>query len=149
MTGTKREVLPGDSAEQQKAEVLLIAGLSKRLGVSLAKERLELPNGGWLEMDGISRTPPIVCEAWAHLGPAKGGQKHKLLADAFKLAYASQFFPDARKIIVLADKDAARHLRGRGWMGKALKAFHIEVHAVSLPRTIRAKVKAVQRQQVR
>lgn len=149
MSGTRREAHPGDSAEQREAEALLIAGMSKRLGVSLAKDRLELPNGGWMELDGVSDVPPVLCEAWAHLGPAKGGQKHKLLADALKLLYASQFFPGARKIIVLADKDAARHLQGRGWMAGVLKAFRIEVRTVSLPKTIRAKVQAAQRRQVR
>lgn len=125
---------PGDSPEQRAAEGALIAGLARRLGVTLAKKRIALPEGGALEIDGVSESPPIICEAWAHLGRAKTAQKHKLLTDAFKLIYAAQFLPkETRKILVVADPKAVRHLDGKGWMAQALRANGVTIEVVDLP----------------
>jgi hypothetical protein len=113
---------PGDSPEQRAAEGLLITGLSQRLGVPRAKKRIVLP-GGVLEIDGVSESPPIICEAWAHPGRAKTAQRNKLFTDAFKLIYAAQFLPkETRKILVVADPKAVRHLGGKGWMAQALRS---------------------------
>ena len=72
---------PGDSAEQRETEVLLVNLLAEKLGVRLVKKRIDLPGGGWLEVDGASDSPPIICEAWAHVGTAKVAQKHSTCAD--------------------------------------------------------------------
>jgi hypothetical protein len=85
----------GDSAEQRSAEVLLVARLGRLMGVSLAKRRIALPSGGWLEVDGASNSPPILCEAWAHYGLPKSAQKAKVMKDAFKLCFAASLVPKA------------------------------------------------------
>jgi len=64
----------GDSIEQREAELLLIAALGERLGVQLSKHRFNLPEGGWLEIDGMCQVPPLLCEAWAHHGKPKSAQ---------------------------------------------------------------------------
>ncbi len=139
---------PGDSPEQRAAEETLIAGLARGLGVMLAKKLIALPEGGVLEIDGVSASPPIICEAWAHLGSAKTAQKHKLLTDAFKLIYAAQFLPkETRKVIVVADPKAVRHLDGKGWMAQTLRASRVEIEVVDLPtETIEALRRAQERQ---
>lgn len=58
----------GDSSEQRAAETLLIDTLAKRLEVQLIPKRYPLPEGGRLEFDGWCENPPIICEAWAHIG---------------------------------------------------------------------------------
>lgn len=140
----------GDSIEQRLAESALLEELGKKLGVTLTKKTLRLPDGGRLELDGASDAPPIICEAWAHIGPAKVAQKHKLMTDAFKLSFASLFLPSGtRKILVMADPEAARHLRGRGWMAQALKANNIELHFVELRAETIDAVRAAQKRQFR
>lgn len=108
-----------------------------------------MPDGGHPQFDGFCEEPLTLCEAWAHIGLAKSAQRNKVLADAFKLLYATQFYPNARKILALADHDAARHLQGTGWSGQALKKFGIEVHVVGLPESVREDIKKAQERQYR
>ncbi len=81
-------------------------------------------------------------------GSAKTAQKHKLLTDAFKLIYAARFLPkEARKVLVVADPKAVRHLDGKGWMAQALRANRVEIEVVDLPtETIEALWRAQERQ---
>lgn len=67
------------------------------LGVKLEKRTILLPEGGSLELDGVAEHPSIICEAWAHIGPARGAQKYKIMTDAFELIFASQLFPAGRE----------------------------------------------------
>jgi len=149
-THTSRLRPAGDSVEQRAAEARLIQGLAEELRVILVKKNLHLPDGGKLELDGSCDNPPIACEAWAHIGPAKVAQKQKLMTDAFKLIFASQFLPKGtRKILVLADADAAKHLRGRSWMAQALKANRVELKIIDLPQEAIDSLRAAQKRQYR
>lgn len=141
---------PGDSTEQRQVEELLINLIATRLGIALKKRRIDLPGGGWFEVDGASDSPPIICEAWAHIGLAKSAQKNKLVADAFKLVFAGQLLPaETKKILVVADADAVHHLQGRSWMAQALRANRVEIAVVELPEDVRAQLREAQRRQFR
>ena len=76
-----------------------------QLGVVLGPGLLVLPDGTLVVLDAISEDPPVLVEAWAHQGPPKAAQKHKVMTDALKLIWAeSVLFPvGARKILALAD----------------------------------------------
>ena len=140
----------GDSSEQRAAETLLIATLSKRLGVQLIPKRYSLPEGGRLEFDGWCENPPIICEAWAHIGPAKSAQKNKLAADALKLVFAARFMAQGtRRILILADRAAASHLGPSAWMTQALKAFGVEIEFVDLPQEVVEGLRKAQKRQFR
>jgi hypothetical protein len=118
--------------------------------VNLTKRSLDLPEGGRLELDGASDEPPIIVEAWAHIGRAKSAQKHKLMTDAFKLIFAAQFVsPNTRKILLLADPQAGNHLRGSSWMAQALKASRVEIRTVELAPEVVATLHEAQRRQFR
>jgi hypothetical protein len=141
---------PGDSLEQRKVEDILVAGLSEKLGVSLCKKRFTLPADGYLEVDGFSESPPVLCEAWAHQGRPKAAQKAKVLADAFKLVYAARLVrKPCRLILVFADKAAAAHFEGNSWMAQALRAHGIKTHIVELPETARVAIRKAQERQFR
>jgi len=141
---------PGDSAEQKEAEKLLVDWLSERLGVKLETARLPLPSGGWLEIDGACESPPILCEAWAHQGPPKSGQKQKVVTDAFKLIYAGQLVSGRPRLILLfGDVEAASHFKGTSWMAQAIRASGIEVRVAELPDPVRAMIRKAQARQFR
>jgi hypothetical protein len=79
-----------DSAEQRSAETFALEAVGKKLGVELLPRRLQLPDGSCVEIDGGTEgPPPVLAEVYAHQGRLKGGQFHKLLADAFKPASCS------------------------------------------------------------
>jgi hypothetical protein len=116
----------------------------------LAKRTFPLPDGGRIEVDGVNDDPPILCEAWAHQGPAKSAQKHKVMTDALKLLYAAKLMGGKPRLILLfGDEAAAAHLRGRSWMGQVLKGNGIEIQVVSLPEPIRARILKAQERQFR
>lgn len=140
----------GDSDEQRQAGEHLIQRLAQELGVSLSLKRMNLPRGGWLELDGYSEEPPIISEAWAHIGPPKSAQKSKVAKDAFKLLLAEKLLNrDFRKILVFADSRAAAHFLGRSWIARGLDAAGIEVKVFELPDRIREMVLGAQRRQFR
>ena len=148
---TVTERPPGDSPEQREAEKAIIQALSAKLRVSLTPAVLQLKGGSRLTVDGVSQQPPILCEAWAHLGAPKSGQKQKVMMDAFKLAFIAQHWNhrNPRLFLAFADDAAAKPFRGRSWMAHALSAFGISIHVVDLPSGLRVKVAAAQRRQRR
>ncbi len=146
------KAVASDSREQRVAEPEMLAALGEQLGVSLAAKIYDL-GGARLEIDGAAAGPdgrPILCEACAHHGAVKAGQARKIIADAFKLVYAERALGvKVRKIILLADEEAARVFRGKGWVAAAFRALEIEIHVVSLPPDVSARVRQAQARQYR
>jgi len=140
---------PSDSSEQRDAEVDLITGLSKELGVPLQKRELDLTTCA-IQIDGYSENPPIMCEAWAHRGKPKGGQPHKVLTDAFKLLFADTVLGKKhRKILVFADEAARKPFVEHGWQAQCLEHFGFETYVVSLPKEQLERIKKAQERQRR
>lgn len=141
---------PGDSQEQRDAEAVMVAALAQRLGVELRPRALTLPDGERIELDAASDDLTVLCEAWAHQGAAKSAQKHKLLADAFKLTLAARVVGgNPRLFLLLSDEQACKHLRGRSWANAALREFGIELQVVELSDDIRSRIRAAQDRQFR
>jgi hypothetical protein len=141
---------PGDSSEQKAAERVAMDLLSERLGVPLSPLRIPLHGGGRLELDGASRDPPILVEAWAHQGPPKAAQKAKIMTDAMRLQLAARTLgTEPKLVLLLTDHEAAAHFTGRSWMAEALRELSIEVQVVDLPEDVRQAVLRAQTRQYR
>jgi hypothetical protein len=141
---------PGDSSEQRGAEAIMLAALSERLGAALAPARVHLPDGSWVEIDGVGSDPAVLVEAWAHQGPTKPAQRNKVLSDALKLLHvASQLPVPHRKVLCLSDEEAAQPFLGRSWYAGALRSFGIEVAVVTLGDEWRGRVLRAQARQYR
>ena len=142
--------LPGDSSEQQEAENWLLDCLSRHLGVTLTKKRFSLDEGGWIELDGFCESPLVLCEVWAHIGPPKGGQKNKVMADAFKLLFLNTLVKgDGIRILLFADREAAAHFQGKSWMAQCLNKHGIIVEIIELPLELKTKILKAQKRQYR
>ncbi|MGB2841244.1 MAG: hypothetical protein WBC40_02010 [Halobacteriota archaeon] len=142
--------LSGDSSEQREAEEWLVNALSKKLGLSLTKKRLDLPEGRWIELDAFYESPLVLCEVWAHIGPPKSAQKYKVMTDAFKLLFASTLVKgNGKRILLFADRDAAAHFQGNSWMAQCLKKHNIMAEIIELPPELKIKVQKAQRRQYR
>lgn len=152
--GVEAEALPGpppgDSSEQRDAEAILLAALGERLGVPLAPARVFLPDGSYVDVDGLGADPAVLVEAWAHQGSPKSAQRNKVLADALKLVHvASQLPVPHRKVLCLSDEEAARPFVGRSWYAGALRSMGVEVLVVPLPGPWRERILAAQARQYR
>ncbi len=137
-----------DSSVQREAQMMMLERLGDELDCTLAiDDRI-----GAMEIDGVSQSPPILVEAWAHQGPPRGGQYHKVMNDAFKLIYARSIFkgvgqPKPRLMLAFADDRAAAPFCGKGWRAQALDAAGIEVRVVDLPEVVRVGLRHTQETQ--
>ena len=118
-----------DSSEQRAIEGDILAALAKALGVSFSAETpvpLEV-----LKLDGYAPgPPPVLVEVFAHVGPSKGGQRHKIAHDMTKLLLAEKLLAvPCRKVIAVIDKATVSHL-SRGWNHEFADSFGIEVRVV-------------------
>lgn len=141
----------GDSREQRHAERVMLDLLGERMGVVLKPRRIPLEEGVRVEIDGADDELSIIVEAWAHQGPPKVAQKHKVLADALKLLHVAARLPVApRLVLCLCDPEAAHHFAtARSWAAHALRAFAIDIAVVELPADLKAAVRAAQQRQYR
>jgi hypothetical protein len=145
-------VLAGDSAEQRGAERVMLDLLGAQLNLHLNPATITFPSGERVEVDGADASRTVLAECWAHQGPPKSAQKHKILADAFKLAWiATTVYPRPRLILCLSDLlAAAPFLPGaRSWAARALQDHHITVSVVTLPGDLRQRLLEAQHRQYR
>ena len=94
----------------------------------------------------------VLVECWAHQGPPKAAQKHKVLADALKLTWiASTLYPRPQLILCLSDPQAAAPFQpgARSWAAQALQDLGIRIEIVDLPDDIRESVVSAQHRQYR
>lgn len=147
-----RELPPGSSREQRDAERVMLDLLSQQLGCVLNPARLAVPSGERVEVDGADADLSVLVECWAHQGPPKSAQRHKVLADAFKLTWISTtMYPRPRLILCLSDPlAAAPFLPGaRSWAARAFQDLGVSVSVVDLPVELRQDLLQAQRRQYR
>ena len=137
----------GDSAEQRGAERVMLDLLGSRLGLELNPATITVRSGERVQVDGADGSRTVLAECWAHQGPPKSAQKHKVLADAFKLAWiATTIYPRPQLILCLSDPLAAAPFLpgGRSWASRALQDHLIAVSVVALPDELRQRLLAPQ-----
>jgi hypothetical protein len=142
----------GDSGEQRAAERVMLDLLGAQLGRALNPARITVPSGDRVEVDGADAGRTVLAECWAHQGPPKSAQRHKVLADAFKLAWiANILYPRPQLILCLSDPLAAAPFlpAAPSWAARALQDHGITVSVVSLPDDLRQRLLQAQRRQYR
>lgn len=147
-----RATTAGSSVEQRRAETAMLAIFGERLGLSLAPARLSVDAGVRVEVDGADRDRSVLVECWAHQGPPKVGQKHKVLTDALKLTWIASRLPmRPRLYLCLSDPLAAAPFRApsRSWAAQALRDLDVQIEIVELPEELRQAVVAAQARQYR
>jgi hypothetical protein len=151
--GLSGQGLPaGSSREQRDAERVMLDLLSCQLGQQLDPATICVPTGERVEVDGADAARTVLVECWAHQGPPKSAQRHKVLADAFKLAWiSSTLYPRPDLVLCLSDPQAAAPFLpgGRSWAARAFQDLGISVAVVTLPDDLRQRVLDAQRRQYR
>lgn len=118
--------------------------------ITIDQKKLNLPEGGWIELDAFCESPLVLCEVWAHIGPPKSAQKNKVMTDAFKLLFASTLVKgNGKRILLFADRNAAGHFQSKSWMVQCLKEHNIIVEIIELPPKLKIKVQKAQQRQYR
>jgi hypothetical protein len=146
------ELPPGSSREQRDAERVMLDLLDQQLGRELNPAKLAVPSGERVEVDGADADRSVLVECWAHQGPPKSAQRHKVLADAFKLTWLSTtMYPKPQLILCLSDPlAAAPFLPGaRSWAARAFQNLGVTISIVDLPAELRQDLLQAQRRQYR
>jgi hypothetical protein len=147
-----RAVPDGDSGEQRDAERVMLDLVGARMGRELNPDRITVPSGERVEVDGADAGRTVLAECWAHQGPPKSAQRHKVLADAFKLAWiATTLYPRPQLVLCLSDPLAAAPFMpaARSWAARALEDHGITVAVVTLPDDLRQRLLQAQLRQYR
>ena len=140
----------GDSSEQLSAESEMLELLGRELGTKLSGKNLQVFEDAQVQIDGVSEDPPILCEAFAHQGSLKPGQRKKVITDAFKLlAVEKALGSKYRKIILFANDEASKPFMGKSWYSRAFSELGIDVITVKLSSSTAACLRGAQQRQVR
>jgi len=140
---------PSDSEAQRRVERLLVDGVAREIGIPLAGETVPL-EGSTVQIDGMSREHRVLCEAFAHVGTLKAGQKRKLGNDVLKLLYAERCLTGTwRKVLAVPKGSAAVSAGPGGWQAHALSMFNIDIVPVELGAEIMIELKEAQLRQAR
>jgi hypothetical protein len=141
--------LGSDSLEQRDAERLILDGVERKVRKQLASGLLTLGVGGSVQVDGVSRDGSVLVEVFAHQGPLKGGQRHKIAGDVLKLiTLAREREPRPRLILAFADEPLARWAAGKSWLAASLAVWDVEVIVVDLDAQVRMGLRVAQARQV-
>ena len=139
-----------DSRAQRDAELVILAVLGERLGVTLCKTSIPTANGGRVEIDGASPDRAVLVEVFAHHGKVLSGQSHKLAKDVLKLSWIREAVGASRAIIAIADPVVEQYLmRPTAWLTQAIADLGIEVVRVGIDAETSATVRQAQSAQYR
>jgi hypothetical protein len=138
---------PSDSLEQRDAERDILEALEKRLGIRL---NMKVDIDQRVALDGFADgAVPVCVEVWAHQGPAKGGQVHKVMRDFCKLLLVEKLLGKrCHKVFAVCDDESLAFLN-RSWQGRFAKEFDIETVVLDVCDTTRARVLEAQKRQFR
>jgi len=70
----EREQHPSNSQIQQAAEKVMMERLGVMIGATLESAVVDLGDGVRIQVDGVSRQPPVLVEASARQGKPRGAQ---------------------------------------------------------------------------
>ncbi len=133
-----------DSSAQRDAEALIRVKVAEHIGRSLSSATVELSGGARVQVDGAASDGSVLVEIFAHQGPLKSGQRHKVAQDALKLITLGRGRPDAELFIAFGDTEAAAYATKGTWLSEALATWGVTVLVVELDQAVRQGIRAAQ-----
>jgi hypothetical protein len=127
---------PAPAPSHVDVEQQAVIALSARIGLPLRPVLIDVGDGVTVDLDGASRDHAVLAEVCPYLGPLRGAHTRKLVADAFKLAWAGARLKSDRLILAVVGREAHAYLRRRdAWLSAALVDNRIEIVYVGSRRT--------------
>ncbi len=121
--------------------------LEEKLGIKF-DTNASLPVDIGVKPDAIDLSNKVIVEAYARIGPVKGGQLHKIKGDILKLALiGKKLGKEWRKIMCFASDEAAKYVQGKSWVATAAREFGIEIYVTHLSEEQTEKVVSAQKRQ--
>ncbi len=144
---------PSLSNVQNDAQEKMLRDFERRnKGIKLEHEKvLSVGVGSTIKVDGYSKERQTVCEAWAHIGPTKPGQIHKVMQDVLKMLLLEKSLGYGLKkfYIFVDDKStneaSTKFSNGTSWMATCFQEFGIKIFLAKLPKVIIDKIRKAQK----
>jgi len=138
-----------DSQAQRDAECYMLKVLAEREGFPILAESVSLEDGVRIVLDGFNRERRYLCEVYAHLGPTRGAQGHKIARDVLKLVAAELKLGGTwRKVLCFSDPVAAQAIENKSWLAAVCRMLEVKAVVVPLSQELHERVTAAQRRQV-
>jgi hypothetical protein len=134
---------------QLAAEAEMRAALQDTFGPGLKPDTVLLDDTTPVKVDAVSPNRTVFIEIFAHQGLLKGGQRHKVAADALKLITIGREHLDAQLVMALVDETVAARLKSNTWLAAALRLWKVDVVVVPIKDDTRAQLRDTQVQQKR
>ncbi|HEY3741390.1 MAG TPA: hypothetical protein VGL53_16175 [Bryobacteraceae bacterium] len=113
---------------REKTEAAMLRSFGDHLGARLNPKSLPLPSGGYLEIDGFSASPAVLCQVYAEVGPVTQEQERITMFDILKLNYAANVLGNtARRVLLFRDQATARWICSNPEVADELGDSGIEV----------------------
>jgi hypothetical protein len=139
---------PSNSVVQQDVETELLHILARKLGHGLEPHNIKLNEKSSIQIDGFSANGRILCEVYSHVGKLRGGQPDKIASDILKLNLAAgRKGGKWRKILLFADQEACKELRGSSWLAEACRDSQVEIEVAEISQQVKQKIEAAQKRQ--
>lgn len=106
----------------------VVDAVGARIGVPLRPRVLDAGDGVTVDIDGVSDDNSVLVEVNCHRGPLRGSHSRKLIADAYKLAWAGARLNASRLILAVVGTETHSYLhRPNAWLSAALRDNGIEI----------------------
>jgi hypothetical protein len=117
-----------DALQRERTEAAMLRNFGNDLGARLSPKSLPLSSGGYLEIDGFSSSPAVLCQVHAERGPLTQDQESTALSNILKLNYAASVLGNtARRILLFRDRVAAHQICSTPEVADQLGDWGIEV----------------------
>ena len=114
--------------ERERTEAKMLRSFGEHLGARLDPKSLPLPGGGFLEIDGFSASPAVLCQVHSEIGPLTSEHERVAIADILKLSYAASALGNtARRVLLFRDRKTARRVCSAPEVASQLGDSGIEV----------------------
>ena len=87
--------------KREQTEAAMLRNFGNHLGAQLNPKSLPLPSGGYLEIDGFSVSPAVLCQVHSEIGPLTDEQEQNAMFDILKLNYAASFLGNTSRRVLL------------------------------------------------
>lgn len=145
----KSEHPSSSNFQSNDVELALMKAASIELCTELMRDSILIPGCTHpVQVDGVSRSasPPLLVEAYAHIGKLKGAQPDKLAQDILKLRLIKELceeFKDARLVIVFPKQSTGPS----GWLKVAAQTRGAVLLPVTIDPDLIQKLLSIRRKQ--
>jgi hypothetical protein len=118
----------GTTLRRERTEAAMLRTFGDHVGARFSPKSLPLPSGGYLEIDGFSVSPAVLCQVHAEVGTPTVEHKQVAMFDILKLNHAANVLGNtSRRVLLFRDQATAHRICAAPEVANELDDSGIEV----------------------